>query len=104
MAQTLIQVKDLKKYYNGGDVKALDGVTVDVYKGDVIAVIGPSGGGKSTLYGHCSELLVSEGQTVSRGQAIAKVGSTGWSTGPHLHFEVREDEQHVNPLPYLKGN
>ena len=62
------------------------------------------GGGKSTLYGHCSELLVSEGQTVSRGQAIAKVGSTGWSTGPHLHFEVREDEQHVNPLPYLKGN
>ena len=49
MAQTLIQVKDLKKYYNGGDVKALDGVTVDVYKGDVIAVIGPSGGGKSTL-------------------------------------------------------
>ena len=62
------------------------------------------GGGKSTLYGHCSELLVSEGQTVSRGQAIAKVGSTGWSTGPHLHFEVREGEQHVNPLPYLKGN
>lgn len=41
MAQTLIQVKDLKKYYNGGDVKALDGVTVDVYKGDVIAVICP---------------------------------------------------------------
>ena len=49
MAQTLIQVKDLKKYYNGGDVKALNGVTVDVYKGDVIAVIGPSGGGKSTF-------------------------------------------------------
>lgn len=49
MAQTLIQVKDLKKYYNDGDVKALDGVTVDVYKGDVIAVIGPSGGGKSTF-------------------------------------------------------
>ena len=49
MAQTLIQVKDLKKYYNGGDVKALDGITVDVYKGDVIAVIGPSGGGKSTF-------------------------------------------------------
>ena len=49
MAQTLIQVKGLKKYYNGGDVKALDGVTVDVYKGDVIAVIGPSGGGKSTF-------------------------------------------------------
>ena len=49
MAQKLIEVHDLKKYYNGGDVKALDGVTVDVYKGDVIAVIGPSGGGKSTF-------------------------------------------------------
>ena len=62
------------------------------------------GGGKSTLYGHCSQLLISEGQVVSRGQTIAKVGSTGWSTGPHLHFEVREGGQHVNPLPYLQGN
>ena len=49
MAQALIQVHDLKKYYNGGDVKALDGVTVDICKGDVMAVIGPSGGGKSTF-------------------------------------------------------
>ena len=49
MAQKLIEVHDLKKYYNGGDVKALDGISVDVYKSDVIAVIGPSGGGKSTF-------------------------------------------------------
>ena len=49
MAQALIQVHDLKKYYNGGDVKALDGVTADICKGDVRAVIGPSGGGKSTF-------------------------------------------------------
>ena len=49
MAQALIQVHDLKKYYNGGDVKALDGVTADIRKGDVMAVIGPSGGGKSTF-------------------------------------------------------
>ena len=49
MAQALIQVHDLKKYYNGGDVKALDGVTADICKGDVMAVVGPSGGGKSTF-------------------------------------------------------
>ena len=49
MAQALVQVHDLKKYYNGGDVKALDGVTADICKGDVMAVIGPSGGGKSTF-------------------------------------------------------
>ena len=49
MAKALIQVRDLKKYYNGGDVKALDGVTADICKGDVMAVIGPSGGGKSTF-------------------------------------------------------
>ena len=49
MKEKLIEVRDLKKYYNGGEVKALDGISVDICKGDVIAVIGPSGGGKSTF-------------------------------------------------------
>ena len=49
MAQKIIEVADLKKYYNGGAVHAMDGVTVDICRGDVIAVIGPSGGGKSTF-------------------------------------------------------
>ena len=49
MAQKIIEVADLKKYYNGGTVHAMDGVTVDICRGDVIAVIGPSGGGKSTF-------------------------------------------------------
>ena len=66
-------------------------------------VIVDHGGGMLTLYGHCSELLVSEGDKVVKGTPIAKVGSTGWSTGPHLHFDIRKNNQHTNPLPYLKG-
>lgn len=59
------------------------------------------GDGYTSLYGHCSELLVSTGQRVSKGQIIARVGSTGWSTGPHLHFEVRYNGETVDPLDYV---
>jgi len=60
------------------------------------------GNGISTLYGHASKLLVSVGDTVKQGQIIAKVGSTGYSTGPHLHFEFRENGKSVNPGKYIK--
>ena len=56
------------------------------------------GGGISTLYGHCSRLYVKVGQTVNQGDRIAAVGSTGYSTGPHCHFEVRVNGKPVNPL------
>lgn len=59
------------------------------------------GGGIVTLYGHCSRLLVSSGQSVSRGQEIALVGSTGLSTGPHCHFEVRINGSTTDPLNHL---
>ena len=59
------------------------------------------GNGYSTLYAHCSKLLVKRGQTVSAGQQIAKVGSTGHSTGPHLHFEVYKNGARINPEPFI---
>ena len=55
----------------------------------------------STLYGHQSELLVKQGDTIMQGQPVGRVGSTGMSTGPHLHFEVRQSGTPVDPLGYL---
>ena len=59
------------------------------------------GNGLSTLYGHCSQLLASVGRTVEAGDVIALSGSTGRSTGPHLHFEVRGNGERTNPRSYL---
>lgn len=57
--------------------------------------------GQSTLYAHCSTLLFGKGASVSSGQLVAKIGTTGRSTGPHLHFEVRNGSSPVNPIKYL---
>ena len=65
------------------------------------AVIINHGGGITTLYGHNQSLAVSEGQSVSQGQTIAYCGSTGNSTGPHCHFEVRQNGEPVSPYAYL---
>lgn len=64
-------------------------------------VIIDHGGGISTLYAHGSEILVQVGQIVKRGESVLKVGSTGYSTGPHAHFEVRINGVVTNPMPYI---
>ncbi|GJD24215.1 Peptidase M23B [Rivularia sp. IAM M-261] len=88
----------------GSPIRAADNGTVIFagwYGGYGNAVIISHGKGITTLYGHSSQLYVSEGQTVQRGQHIAATGSTGLSTGPHLHFEVRRDGTPTDPAPYL---
>lgn len=84
-------------------VAAADGeVTISTYSysaGNYIMI--NHGGGVSTVYMHCSKLLVSVGEQVKQGQVIAKVGSTGYSTGPHLHFGIRSGGSYVNPQKYV---
>lgn len=79
-------------------------VTAGTYGGYGYAVVISHGGNLTTVYGHNSGLLVHVGQRVGRGQQIARAGSTGWSTGPHCHFEVRKgaDQHTVSPWLYLK--
>lgn len=100
------------RFHSGIDIGADYGDSVHAADGGVVisagwlggygkAVIIDHGNGISSLYGHNSELLVSEGQSVRKGQVISRVGSTGDSTGPHLHFEVRQNGSPVNPMGYL---
>ncbi len=85
-------------------VAAYNGVIKDTGYGDkrgnYVLMLHPDG--KQTLYCHCSEVLVEEGTVIRAGEAIALVGSTGWSTGPHLHFEIRIDGKSTDPMNYIK--
>ncbi len=88
----------------GSPVVAADGGTVSFagWKGGYgYLVIISHGNGLQTYYGHNSRLLVSSGDRVAKGEQIAKIGSTGNSTGPHCHFEVRLNGRHVNPWRYI---
>jgi len=102
-----------KRMHTGIDIGAPSGTTIKSGDAGAVvhagwlgaygnAVVVDHGGGISTLYGHMSSVAVREGQQVSAGQKLGAVGSTGWSTGPHLHFEVRQNGDPVNPWTYLK--
>lgn len=73
------------------------------YGGYGNTVIIDHGGGMATLYAHQSDVAVSRGETVGIGQVVGYIGSTGLSTGPHLHFEVRLDGNAVDPVPYFRS-
>ena len=100
------------RMHNGIDFTAPTGTPIRAAHDGVVVIAAPQGGygntvvidhgnGVGTLYGHMSAFTVREGDVVRRGDIVGAVGSTGLSTGPHLHFEVRREGQPVNPLPYL---
>jgi murein DD-endopeptidase MepM/ murein hydrolase activator NlpD len=100
------------EFHQGLDIAAPSGTTVTAAAGGTVImaqwyggygnyILIDHGGGYSTGYGHLSAIYVSSGQAVQRGQAIGAVGSTGQSTGPHLHFEVRIAGKPVDPAPRL---
>ena len=100
------------EFHTGQDIEAPMGAPVVAGASGKISFVGwqngygqlvvvDHGGGLTTRYGHLSHIDVDSGQQVSRGQLVGKVGSTGRSTGPHLHYEVRINDAPVNPLEYL---
>ena len=94
---------DIGASYGAAIVAASDGVVTSTGYNSVLGnhVILSHGGGLYTVYFHCSSVLVSSGRKVSRGSTIARVGSTGISTGNHLHFGVQLNGKYVNPMNYL---
>lgn len=94
---------DIPANYGEDVVAAADGVVITSgwVRGFGNTVMISHGSGLVTLYGHNSSLVISNGASVKKGQVIAKIGSTGYSTGNHCHFEVRLNGNHTSPWPYL---
>jgi len=99
--------------HNGTDFAASYGVPVYAIESGTVIVAGwndaygnlvviDHGGGIASWYGHSSRLMVSVGQAVSQGQKISEAGSTGWSTGPHVHLEIHVQGKPVDPMDYLQ--
>ena len=94
---------DIAAPYGANFIAANDGIVTKAYFNTAYGnmVIVDHGGGISTLYAHGSEILLQVGQLVKRGEAVLKVGSTGYSTGAHAHFEVRINGVVTDPMPYI---
>lgn len=94
---------DLSKYYGAPVRAAREGrvIYADEKSGYGNCVMLRHGEGFVTLYGHLSAILVANGQWIKKGQLLGRIGSSGWSTGPHLHFEVRKNGRPINPRRYL---
>ncbi len=101
------------KFHYGVDIAADEGTAIAAFADGVVDYIGESNvygnylqlrhaEGVTTFYAHCSKLCVKDGQKVTAGQTIAKVGHTGETTGTHLHFEIRQDGVFLNPQYYIK--
>ena len=99
--------QNVNGYHTGVDIAAETGTKIKSSFNGIVSLVSNQGDyGKhvkvrcnnvTTLYAHCSKILVKEGDFVSEGQEIAEVGSTGNSTGPHLHFEIRVDDRFIDP-------
>jgi murein DD-endopeptidase MepM/ murein hydrolase activator NlpD len=98
-----------RSFHNGIDIAVEEGTQIAaIWAGEIVfagwyegygnCVVISHGNNTYTLYGHCQQLLVSNGQTVSQGQVIALSGSTGYSTGPHLHLSLIHDNQYIDPM------
>ena len=105
------EYQNVKGYHTGIDLAAEKGTKIKSSFNGIVSLVSSEGDyGKhlkvrcnnvTLLYAHCSKILVKEGEMVSEGQEIAEVGSTGNSTGPHLHFEIRVDDRFVDPKKIL---
>ena len=105
-------VEGEERFHYGIDIAADAGTAIGCFADGTVTAVGDSSsygkylivehaGGFSTLYAHCSRIIASSGQTVSEGETIAEVGETGVATGPHLHLELHQGEEYLNPIYYV---